>query len=52
MTALDWTEFTARRPLLTASAPGRYGTGNPLEKIANTCHVGPLSEADPANAGK
>ncbi|SRR5271166_5794615 len=40
MTAPDWTEFTHATAVPDASgASGRYGTGNPLEKIANT---GPL----------
>jgi hypothetical protein len=34
---LDWTEFAQVTPVPDASsASGRYGTGNSLEKIANT----------------
>ena len=34
-----------------SSASGRYGTGNPLEKIANTGHIGRRRRRHPANVG-
>ena len=44
--------FTARWPFLTPrSASGRYGTGNPLEKIANTGHIGRRRRRHPADVG-
>jgi len=34
-----------------SSAPGRYGTGNPIEKIANTGQIGRRRQRRPANVG-
>ena len=34
-----------------SSASGRYGTGNPIEKIANTGHLGRRRRRHPANVG-
>jgi len=52
MTAPDWTEFAARRPVLTPSSSSeRYGTGNPIEKIADAGHIGLRRRRHPANIG-
>ena len=52
MTAPDWTEFTHATAVPDASgASGRYGTGNPLEKIAYTGHLGRRRRRHPANVG-
>jgi hypothetical protein len=34
-----------------SSASGHYGTGNPIEKLANTGHIGRRQRRDPANVG-
>jgi len=50
MTVLDWTAGATAVPD-ASSASGHYGTDNPIEKIANTGHIGRRRRRHPANVG-